>query len=138
MGISVKSRKITLYVKSVKCIVGTEAVGVKTLVSGGPSVRPGGFRTVPPDAMYETEEVPEYEFVLAEDQKDFIETVKNVAGRLGFAAEIIDVTKENIFRREIQQEIEKIRAFPTLITDSGRRMEGKKTKEQLESFLTKR
>lgn len=131
----VKARKVTLYVKSVKSVVATEASDVKTLISGGPSMRPGGFRTVPTSAMYDVEEVPVYEFVLPEDQKDFVETVKDVAVRLGFAAEIIDVTKENILQRRIQREVEKVRTFPTLVTDSGRRVEGKITKEQLESFL---
>jgi len=98
-------------------------------------MRPSGFRTVPTSAMYDVEKVPIYEFVLPEDQKDFAETVKDVAGRLGFAAEIIDVTKENILRRRIQREVEKLRTFPTLVTDSGRRVEGKMTKEQLESLL---
>ena len=134
----VKSRTVTLYVKSVKSVAGTEAVDVKSLISGGPSMRPGGFRTVPPGAMYDVEEVLKYEFVLPEDQKDYVETVKDIGGRLGFAVEIIDVTKENIVHREIQSAIKKIRAFPALVTDSGRRVEGQITKEQLSSFLTKR
>jgi hypothetical protein len=132
-----KGPKVTLYVKSDKRIVGTETMEAKTLISGGPGIRPGGYRMVPPRATYDFEEVPKYEFVLPEDQRDFVEMVKKVEGELGFAVKIIDVTKENIVRRELQKEIEKIRTFPTLTTDSGKRVEGKGnvSEEQVESFL---
>jgi glutaredoxin len=134
----VKKRKVTLYVRSVKRIVGTEIADVKTLISGGPGLRPGGFRAVPPGAMQTVEEVPKYELILPEDQKDSVETVRRLADRNGFDVHIIDVTKESILRREIQKGIEGIRIFPTLVTDSGIRIEGTATKERLESLLTGR
>jgi hypothetical protein len=45
--------------------------------------------------------------------------------------------RANVLRRAIQKEFEKIRIFPTLIVSSGEKIEGKVTKEQIESFLSR-
>jgi len=119
-----KKRKITLYVKSVKSVTGTEKWGRWGYVAS-PSVRPGGYRLV---RDYKTYSEPKYEKILPEDQKNFVKMVKEIAPRHGFDIEIVDVTK--------QKGLE-VKTFPTLITDSGEKIEGCVSKEQVESQLAK-
>jgi hypothetical protein len=45
--------------------------------------------------------------------------VKSIVSKFGLKVEVFDVTRENVFRREMQKEREKIRIFPTLIVSSG-------------------
>jgi hypothetical protein len=73
--------------------------------------------------------------MLPEVQRTFTETVKKLCRKHHFELRIIDVAKENILHRAIQQEIEKIKTFPTLMSDSGRRLEGKILGKQIESLL---
>jgi hypothetical protein len=64
-----------------------------------------------------------------------LKSSKDVAGRLGFTGEIADVMKKNIVRREHRKGVENIRTFPTPVASSRKRVEGKKSKDQVESFL---
>jgi glutaredoxin len=130
---SVKNRKVTLFVKSIKTIIGTEETETRGLISGGPGLRPGSFRISP---KYGIETVPKYEFVLPEDQGKIVEMVEEIVDKLGFDVEIIDTSRENTLRREIQREIKKIRTFPTLVVDSGEKVEGEISKEQIELLLS--
>ena len=91
--------QVTLYLKSAKTLVRTETLHVKGAVSGGPSVRPGGFRFSP---TYDVEKVPMYEYVLPDDQKRLLETVEEVAQRYGVAVKVVDMTRENLVERELQ------------------------------------
>lgn len=132
------SRKVTLYVRSEKRIKGTDSVEWQSVATPPsnpiPSIRPGGYHVSDYRSTSELKNV-RYEFVLSEDQKDFVEMFEEAAARLGFAYKIIDVTKENIIQRELQKTIEKIRTYPTLVTSTGKRAEGIIPKEKVESFL---
>ena len=127
------NRKVTVYVKSVKTAIGTEKVG-HTQFAGGPGIR-GGYRISP---TYEIESITKYKFVLPEDQNEVVEIVEKIATRYGFDVEVVDVTKENILHRVLQEEVKKIKTFPMLVTDSGEKIEGNISKEQIKSVLSKR
>jgi hypothetical protein len=114
--------KVILYVKSIKTVIGTvETQGLR------------GFRV----RVLETATEPKYDYVLSEDQQEVLEMVNKYARRHDVEVEVVDVTRENVLRRALQEEREKMRIFPTLTTDSGRRIEGKMTEEQIESFLSR-
>ena len=115
-----ESRKVTVYVQRVKKAAGAEQWGEcgYTLAAG---IR-GGYRMIPDYKMH-TEIT--YENVLPEDQERFLETVKAVASRLGFDVEIVDTGRRRL----------RIKKFPTLIADSGDKIEGIVSEEQVESFL---
>jgi ABC-type uncharacterized transport system substrate-binding protein len=134
--------KTRLFVKSVKTVTGTEEFEHITFAKrvGGRrdrfelegKVMNGTFRI----KAYQKETEPVYEFILSEEQQEVVEMVKEAASEQGLEVEVIDVTKENVLHRAIQKELEKIRTFPTLIASSGEKIEGKMTKEQIESVLS--
>ena len=93
--------KIRLYLKSVKTVTGTVEVEREYI----PRPR------LPPTVRIE----PKHEYILPEDQQKATEMVKSIASKYGSKVEVVDVTRENVFRREMQKEREKIRTFPTLI-----------------------
>jgi hypothetical protein len=135
--------KIRLYVKSVKTVTGTvetehEVFGPSTLdrpnrVKIEGKVSNGTFRL----RQFAIEKEPKYEFILSEDQQKIVETVNDISQRYSLEVEVVDFTRKNVLRRIIKEKQEKIKVFPTLITDSGRRIEGKMTDEKVESFLSK-
>jgi len=127
----VKKRKVRLYVRSVKTVIGTKEVGKWGFVLGA-GVR-GGYRLLPDFKVYSE---AEFESVLPDDQKRVADMVEAVANKHGFEVEIIDVTKEKILYR-MSRRGPKIKIFPTLITDTGEKIEGKISEEQIESLLTK-
>jgi predicted DsbA family dithiol-disulfide isomerase len=129
-------------VKSVKTVTGTRETERETLLRKPLStpdrvkvegrIAAGTFRI----RTFETETEPTHEFVLSEDQQKTADVVKEIASRYGLEVEVVDVARENVLHRAIQKEFEKIRIFPTLIVSSGEKIEGKVTKEQIESFLS--
>ncbi len=126
---------VKLYVKSLEKPVGTENIVIdKPTVQmiGGRS----GFviRTFP---THDVKTVTKYEYELPEEQEHLIEIIKEVALQFGLKLEIIDVGRENVLHRAIQKEFEKIRLFPTLVSDSSMVLEGTSTKEQIEAYLSK-
>lgn len=102
--------KIRLYVKSVKTVTGTVEVERVYIL----------LPRLPPTAKTE----PKHEYILSEDQQKTTEMVKSIAFKHGLEVEVVDVARENVFRREMEKEREKIRIFPTLIVSSGERIEG--------------
>jgi hypothetical protein len=137
------SFKVRLFVKSIKTLTGTKQFEHATF-PGRVGARPdrielegkittGTFRM----KAYQTETEPTYEFVLPEDQERVVEMVKEAASEKGLEVEIIDVTKENILHRAIQEELEKIHVFPTIIAGSGQRIEGMMTKKQINHVLSR-
>lgn len=62
--------------------------------------------------------------------------VRKLAPKYGFDVEVVDVTKESIIHRVLQEEIKGIKTFPTLISDSGEKIEGTISKEQIKSLLS--
>jgi short-subunit dehydrogenase len=73
---------------------------------------------------------------LPDDQKAAVEIVRRLCEKHGIEVRIVDVTRENLLHRVVQEEVSKIKTFPTLITDSGRRLEGSFSEEQVESLLS--
>jgi glutaredoxin len=128
----VTKRKGTLYVKSAKTAIGTEKID-RQYFTAGPSPKVGGFRIIP---KYEVESITKYNFVLPEDQSRVVEMVRKLAPKYGFDVEVVDVTKESIIHRVLQEEIKGIKTFPTLIIDSGEKIEGNISKEQIKSLLS--
>jgi len=112
--------KVRLYVKSVRTVTGTVEVEHARLRE-----------------VHAVETEPKHEFILSEDQQKIVEIVQNISRRNSFEVEVVDVTRENFLRRMIKEKQEKIRTFPTLIMDSGRRIEGELTEEEVELFLSK-
>jgi hypothetical protein len=119
-----KKRKVTLYVQSVKSVIGTEKWGRWGYVAGA-GIR-GGYRLIPD---YKTYSKAKYEWVLPDDQKKTVEMVKAIAQKHGFDVEIVDVVK-------VKKKLG-IKTFPTLIMNTGEKIEGNISKEQVELFLTK-
>jgi hypothetical protein len=135
--------KVIIYVKSVKTVTGVEEVERELLgryVGHAPSrvkvegkVSDGTFRL----RQFEETTVPEYEFILPDDQQRFVGTVKEVAATYGIEVEVVDVTKENVLKREIQEHFKNLSVFPTAITNDGKRIERNVTKTQLEKLLSR-
>ena len=131
LGKIVTNKNATIYVKSKKVIAGETSVTEPHLVS--PSR--GSPASADFSPLYETRTEKQYGYVLPDEQKAVLETVKRLCEKHGFELKIIDVTRENLARRAVQEEIRKVKSFPTLMTDSGRRLEGNVSEEQTESFL---
>ncbi|MEM3616820.1 MAG: hypothetical protein QXJ31_02775 [Candidatus Bathyarchaeia archaeon] len=117
-------RKIILYVQSAKKVAGTETWG-RWGYTGGPGIR-GGYRIVRDYKQYSE---TKYEWILPEDQKSVVEIVKAIAHQHGFDVEVVDVAKS---KKKL-----KIKVFPTLVMDSGEKIEGVISKEQIIQLLTK-
>ena len=113
---------IRLYVKSVKTVTGTVEIEREYI----PRPR------LPTTARTE----PKHEYILPEDQQKTAEMVKSIASKFGLRVEVVDVARENVFRREMQKEREKIRIFPTMIMSSGERIEGKISEQRVEELLS--
>lgn len=47
------------------------------------------------------------------------------------------MARENLLHRAIHKRLEKIRLFPTIVSDSGLMLEGISKEEQIEAFLNK-
>jgi hypothetical protein len=129
--IRLEKRKVTLYVKSVKELVGTEKDGTWRFRVGA-GIR-GGYRLI---RDYDVLTIGTYESVLPNDQKIIVEMVEAIADRHGFEVKIVDVTMESMLHR-ISEKLLRINAFPALITDSGEKIEGNISEEQVESLLEK-
>ncbi len=114
--------KVRLYVKSDKAVTGT--VEIQRMYTRRPLY----------PSTTETRSRPEC--VLSEEQEAAIELVKNIASRYDLEIEIVDLGKENALRRLTQEARQKIRIFPTLMTDSGQRIEGNVTEEKVEFLLS--
>ena len=122
MGLS----HIRLYVRSLKTVTGTvEEMRLPPSLNTRVRLRP--------DLVTE----PKFEYVLPEDQERIREIVKEAASKFSLEVEVIDVSRENILHRAIQEQREKIKAFPALVTDAGERIEGNITEEQAQSFLSR-
>lgn len=137
------SYQVTVYVKSVKTLVGTREFENRTPIPKlGDRQSRVGFDGKRSDGTfvvksYVTETQPAYEFVLSENQQTAIALTEKTASRLGLKVKVIDVTRENILQRTIQKNLEKIRLFPTLVSNSGMMLEGISGKEQIKVFLSK-
>jgi hypothetical protein len=123
-----KEHGVTLYVKSTKTFTHTEVVNVRGPISGGPRVRYS--------PVYNAKAVAMYEYIVPNDQKKILEIVEDVAHRLGVEVRVLDVTREHLLEREVQEHVGRISTFPTLTDDLGRRIEGKIPRVQIVSFFS--
>jgi hypothetical protein len=130
---------ITLYVKSEKVVTGEASVTEPHLIKRG--VARGDsypMRDMFWDTAFEAKVELLHDYVLPDDQKAVVETVRRLCEKHGVGVKIVDVTKENVLHRAVQEEISKIKTFPTLISDSGQKLESDFSEEQIELFLSKR
>jgi hypothetical protein len=67
------------------------------------------------------------EFVFPKEQEEIIEMINEKASEHGFAVRMVDLTREEAHHR--------VEVIPTLISDSRKRLEGRISEQQLESFL---
>lgn len=137
LGMFVACRSATLYVKSKKVITGETSVTEPHLIKKG--VARGDFyrmRDMFWDTAFDAKVEEMHDYVLSDDQKAAVETVRRLCEKHGLELRIVDVTTENILHKVVQEEVSKIKTFPTLITDSGRRVEGSFSEEQVESLLS--
>jgi glutaredoxin len=138
-----RTSKVRLFVKSIKTVTGTKEFEHPTFarrVGARPDrfevegkITTGTFRV----KAYETEREPAYEFVLPDDQEKVVQMVTEAASKKGLELEVIDVTKENILHRAIQEELKKIRILPTIMVGSGQKIEGRITREQIDDVLSR-
>jgi hypothetical protein len=98
----------------------------------GPSYRVPSFGS----PYHDTYTKRKTDFVLPDEQKRIVEMVKEIAYKLGLEVEVVDVAKENALHKVFKRE-PKITTYPTLMTDSGEKIEGELTKEQIEPFLSR-
>jgi glutaredoxin len=134
----VANRMVTLYVKSEKVVTGETSVREPHIIKKG--IARGDFyrmRNMFWDTAFDTRVKEVYGYVLPDDQKAIVETVKRLCEKHGFEVRVVDVTRENLLHRVMQEEVSKIKTFPTLITGSGGRLEGNFSEEQVESFLSR-
>lgn len=117
-------RIITLYVKSIRTLEEIDTTDRESEISG--TLGPHYYKGTP---MGDGDLIPVDEFVFPEDQKELIDMVKEIAADHGFAVRVVDLTREEAHDR--------VNVIPTLVTDSGRRLEGKISEEQLKSFLAR-
>jgi hypothetical protein len=123
--------KVRLYVKGVKTVSRAKKFGTVTFATQ--HVGQG----IASPVTFDSETEAKYESILPEEQKKIVEIVEETTSKHGLELEVIDVTRENVFHRTIREELERIRSFPTLVLSSGERIEGRITKEQIESMLSR-
>lgn len=128
-----KKRSFTLYVKSIRKVVGTEKWG-RWGFAAGPGIRAGGYRL---SRDYKEYSEAKYESTLPYDQKKIVELVKAISQKYNSEVKIIDVSRENILQRIVSEKVRKIRSFPTLVNDVGERIEGKMPEEKIELFINR-
>jgi len=136
-------RKITLYVKSTRDLIGTQEFEHR-LVDRQLGARPSRVELEGKRAAgtfqaktYQSEIQPKYEFVLPKEQEEVAKIVQELCIQYDLELTIVDATKKPILHREIDEHIRGIRKFPTLLGSSGRRIEGKISKDQVAAFLFK-
>ncbi len=95
-------------------------------IQEGPVIRGGGYCFVKDYKQYSE---MKYEWVLPEDQKSTVEIVKMIAHQHGFEVNVVDVAKS--------RKKPKIKVFPILVMDTGEKIEGVASKEQIIQLFTK-
>jgi len=135
--------EIKLYVRSVKTVSGAaeteHEISGRSVLDNPSRVKvegkagDGTLRI----RQFAVDEKVTYEYVLPDDQKRASDTVLAVARKFHLAVEVIDLTKENVFRRKMQQMRARIKVFPTLILGSGERLEGNIKEQEVNSVLSR-
>jgi hypothetical protein len=139
-----ENRKITVYVKSVKTKrikkIRMPSRGSRAMAAAAPSGYPIAGIQVSKDYRHaylgeEEKEVVMDEYTLPPDQREVIDLVKNAAKQHKYTVEIVDMAKENVVEKLIE-EIKGLDTIPTIKTNLGGKLEGSQiTKERLELLL---
>jgi hypothetical protein len=80
---------------------------------------------------------PKYDFVLPEEQEKVVGIVRESCQTLGFELVVVDVTQQDGLHRAIITTFGGIRESPTIVSGSGRRIQGIISKDQVDAFLSK-
>ncbi len=125
--------EITLYVKSVKTTE-TENVDHTRLFYQDLGPYPGP----PPRAFLinEMELVTTDKFDLPDDQIRVIRIAAQVAHERGFRVKVVDVTRMNLLHRLLDRRVRGLKIFPTLMTDSGKKLSDRFSKDGIRWFLS--
>lgn len=83
------------------------------------------YRTTP---MGQGDTITLDDLAFPKDQEDTIEIIRQIAKNYGFEVRVVDLTRESTHK--------KINILPTLVSDSGKRLEGSISKEQIQAFLS--
>jgi hypothetical protein len=126
--------KVILFVKSVKTVMDTYARSYVRYTAQ--TIGAYGSYNVREIPDYKTSEETVYENMLPEDQRAVVEMVKKAAVKHGFVLEVIDVTEEGALGK-LEDRLMGVSTFPTLLTDSGIRIEGDTTEERIEALFKK-
>lgn len=122
-----KTSDVRLYVKSVKTVTEIHQEEIPEYYASPDLQETFHVEVTEPTELY----------IIPEDQQKTLEMIKNIASNNGLKVEVIDLGPENILHRAIEEERKKIKTFPTLMADSGEKIEGEITEEQAKTFLTK-
>lgn len=128
--------KATLYVKGIRRIE-VEDRSAWGYVIGPMGVGPYGAPQTTAHYDYKVYREAEYKSVLPKDQEAVVEMVKAAAVKYGFKLKVIDVGQNRLLDRlEVRQK--GISSFPTLITETGYKIEGDISEERIKTlFLTR-
>jgi hypothetical protein len=87
------------------------------------------------DPRVAVEKVPQSKLILPEDQQKTVEIVDSIGRRFSSEIEVVDVAKKNFLRRALWSRFHEVKDFPTLIANTGQKLQGQMTEERVESFL---
>jgi len=129
----VKVLRVTLYVQGVRTkeVDDRSQWGYVGQNMGGYSAHVIPARLWPDYKVYKE---TTYKSVLSEDQRALIEMVKALAVKYGFELKVIDVA-ENRFLDKLETRRKRICSFPTLLTDTGLKIEGDITEIRIKTLL---
>jgi hypothetical protein len=119
IGVPIAEGRIKLYVESTRVLVGFHSAESIRGTSEWMGTR------------------PKYDFVLPEDQEKVVGIVRESCQEHGFELVVVDVTQQDGLHRAIITTFGGIRESPTIVSGSGRRIEGVLSKDQVDAFLSK-
>jgi hypothetical protein len=124
---------LTLYIRSSKKATGIEERGGYAVqpTYAYPAMDPRLLRT------YNVQREIEYEYTLSDEQRKVVRIVETLAREYGFKLLIVDVTKQSSAKRLLKKELRQIKVFPTLVLDSGERLQGFITRDSLRTAMSK-
>jgi|GEM_PF-1265547 len=114
--------KVILYVKSVKTLVGTKEIFRSRIWAR--------------DSRVAVETIADHKLVLPDDQRRTVMMVNAICRRLFLEVEVVDIARENALKRIVLWRRYEIMTFPTLLANTGQRLQGQMTEEKVDSFLS--
>ena len=124
--------RATLYVKGVRVtIVKDKSYQGYVFQQKGGGIADPILREYPDYKVYKE---TTYKSVLPEDQKALIDMVKAAAVKYGFELRVTDVGDHRFLDR-LDARLKRISSFPTLVTDTGLRIDGDFTEERIKALF---